>query len=528
MPTTMNRAFDRLPGWAAMLALPVLLALLALAMGCADKKIEPDPFFAKWQTMAQESKGHSPSPRPHALEVTDIGPEKRAEPEAVQQNLPDTRVVLHLRDTEIAAVLRALGRLAQVDILLSPGVQGKANLDVRNAPWSQVFTGLLKSHGLTWAWEGQVLRVIGAEDLQREASVSNAMGGNLALRQTSVVAIRFADAARLRENLQPLMTTGPGGQPMGTIVVDEHNNALIIQAAPEEARRILRLVEQLDKPRAQILLKAHIVETTKDTARDLGMQWGGMYSSSMDGNNFFAIPGGTGGRPGTDGAWEYDSALGSGIGGQGFGVSLPADLTKGGTQLGLMFGKLGGNILELQLSALQENGRVNILSSPSITTLDNQMAFTENGERVPYVAIDEEGKLNVKFEDAVLRLEITPHVIDREQLKLKILVKKDEVDTTRNVLGNPFIIKKQTETVLVVEDGETVVISGLSRDRDTSRDQKVPWLGDIPLLGRLFQRKQDSALMEEVLIFITPQVLPFRAPVAQAGISAADKTQQAR
>lgn len=526
MPTIVNRAFDLLPGWPAM---PALLVLLALAMGCADKKPEPDPFFSKWQTMAQESKGHSPSPKPHALEVTDVGSERgEAEAAAAQRSLPDTLVTLCLRDTEISTVLRSLGRLAKVNILLSPGVQGKANLDVRNAPWSQVFKGLLKSHGLTWVWEGQVLRVIGAEDLQREASVSNAMGGNLALRQTSVVAVRFADAAKLKENLQPLMTTGPSGQPMGTIVVDEHNNALVIQAAPEESRRILRLVEQLDKPRAQILLKAHIVETTKDTARDLGVQWGGLYSGSVNGNNLFAIPGGTNGSPGTESQWEYDSTLGSGIGGQGFGVSLPADVSEGGTQLGLMFGKLGGSILELQLSALQENGRVNILSSPSITTLDNQMAFTENGERVPYVATDEEGDLNVKFEDAVLRLEITPHVIDREQLKLKVLVRKDEVDTSRTVQGNPFIIKKRTETVLVVEDGETVVISGLSRDYDSSRDQKVPWLGDIPLLGRLFQRNVDSTEMEEVLIFITPHVLPFRTAVAPASAPAAGKTPQAR
>ncbi|MEG6550299.1 type IV pilus secretin PilQ [Desulfocurvibacter africanus] len=523
--TTVNRALDLLPGCPAMLTLLVLLALVA---GCADKKPEPDPFFSKWQTMAQESRGHSPSPKPHAPEITDIGSEgASAKPATVQRSLPDTLVTLRLRDTEVSAVLRALGRLAKVNLLLSPGVQGKANLDVRNASWSQVFEGLLKSHGLTWAWQGQVLRVISAEDLQREASVSNAMGGNLALRQTSVVAVRYADAAKLKENLQPLMTTGPTGQPMGTLVVDEHNNALIIQAAPEESRRILRLVEQLDKPRAQILLKAHIVETTKDTARDLGVQWGGVYQTSGSGNNLFAIPGGTNGRL-EDNKWVYDSTLGSGIGGQGFGVNLPADLTAGGTQLGLMFGKLGGNILELQLSALQENGRVNILSSPSISTLDNQMAFTENGERVPYVATDPEGELNVMFEDAVLRLEITPHVIDREQLKLKILVRKDEVDTSRTVQGNPFIIKKRTETVLVVDDGETVVISGLSRDFDSSRDQKVPWLGDIPLLGRLFQRNVDKAEMEEVLIFITPHVLPFRAAAAPAGAPAAGKAQRMR
>ena len=170
-------------------------------------------------------------------------------------------------------------------------------------------------------------------------------------------------------------------------------------------------------------------------------------------------------------------------------------MTGGAASLGLMFGSIGGNLLDLQLSALQNDGKLNILSSPSITTLDNQKAFTENGERVPYSTLDTTVNppiRTVKFEDAVLRLEITPHVIDGQNLLMKILVKKDEVDTSSNVDGNPFIIKKQTETTLIVQDGETIVISGLTKQRERASVSGVPGLKDIPVLGWLFKGEGKS------------------------------------
>ena len=142
------------------------------------------------------------------------------------------------------------------------------------------------------------------------------------------------------------------------------------------------------------------------------------------------------------------------------------------------------------MSALQNDGKLNILSSPSITTLDNQKAFTENGQRVPYSTLDTTVNppiRTVKFEDVVLRLEITPHVIDGQNLLMKILVKKDEVDRLKNVDGNPFIIKKQTETTLIVRDGETIVISGLTKQKGTSIGQRRPRPEGYPRPGLALQ-----------------------------------------
>lgn len=138
------------------------------------------------------------------------------------------------------------------------------------------------------------------------------------------------------------------------------------------------------------------------------------------------------------------------------------------------------------------------------------MAFTENGEKIPYSTLDTSVSpptRTVKFEDVVLRLEITPHVIDGKNLLMKIIVKKDEVDTSRSVDGNPFIIKKQTVTSLIAKDGETIVISGLTKQRALGGDSGVPWLKDIPVMGWLFKGESKSEKMEEVLIFITPKIL---------------------
>ena len=320
----------------------------------------------------------------------------------------------------------------------------------------------------------------------------------------------------LRKNVEAFLTKDTEGNPYGSVKIDRHTNSLIVQASRNDLEKIIPIVEKIDKPIPQVRIEANIVEATSDTARNLGVQWGGMYSNVAGNNNYYITPGGKAGTgaSGGDGPLSggYAPSAGqTGISGQGFGVNFPvgvADVYEGGMgSLGLMLGTVGGNILEMQLYALQQDGKLNILSRPSITTLDNQMAFTENGEKVPYVTIDENGDREVKFEDVVLRLEITPHVIDGDNLKMKINIKKDEVDLTRTVDGNPFIIKKETDTSLIVRNGETIVISGLSKQRASETDNGIPFLKNVPYLGYLFKGEGKGESMEEVLIFITPRIL---------------------
>ncbi|MBU1182998.1 MAG: type IV pilus secretin PilQ [Proteobacteria bacterium] len=494
----------------------ILLSAMLL-FGCAgNETVKKDPLFDKWSTMGETATGHSPAPRDRGaafaqqLVGTDLTEETIRE-------LPTQAVNLKLRQADVRTILRALARIVDMNILVKNEIKGEMTIDFRDVPWNQAFNGILRTQGLTYAWEGDVIRVMTLEDadLALKRKVQEQGINWVEPLRTVVIPIDYAKPQDLKENLESLLVRNKEDKPRGSVRVDGHSNSLIISAIRDDIIKMIPIIEAIDKPTPQIQIKANIVETSKDTARDLGIQWGGMTRRGIGNRDLYITPGGSSGSttPATnplDGGYTplYGS---SGISDHGFGVNFPAAMTGAASgSLGLMFGALGGNILEMQLNALQKDGKLNILSSPSITTLDNQMAFTENGEKIPYSTLDTSVSpptRTVKFEDVVLRLEITPHVIDGKNLLMKIIVKKDEVDTSRSVDGNPFIIKKQTVTSLIAKDGETIVISGLTKQRALGGDAGVPWLKDIPVMGWLFKGESKSEKMEEVLIFITPKIL---------------------
>ena len=503
--------------WAFVIGLGLILT------SCAqDNSVKKDPFFEKWGTLADESKGHSPTARDRVIETPPMGPDEVAETQVMatrERPLPTKRVTLRMNNVDINVILRAMAQAADQNILIKSGVKGQSSIHINNEPWNEAFRGILRTNGLVYTWEGNIIRVMTVEDMEQDIKLASAVDRRRAQKLvTMIVNVDFADANKLKDSVKELLTKEKDGkQARGSVTVDEHTNALIIQATRDDLERIKPMLEKLDRPIPQITIKANIVEATKETARDLGVQWGGIYGNTVGSNQYFITPGGSGGTTGTSPlAGSYTPTFGAtGIGGQGNAVNFPVSTEKilaagGAGSLGLLFGTIGGSFLEMQLQALQRDGKLNILSSPSITTLDSQTAFTENGERVPYVATSTTGGTvtqEVKFEDAVLRLEVTPHVIDGKNLKMKIKVKKDEVDTTRTVQGNPYIIKKQTESSLIVQDGETIVISGLTKQTTTLSNTGLPGLKDIPGLGWLFGTDSSDRLFQEVLVFITPHIL---------------------
>ncbi len=509
----------------------VLFLLLAIGLGCStsqpplpDQDQEP---LQSWQLLAKKARGHSPPAPRHEVPLpqrsvgasTDHArlsmPPLKRQPE---KPLPTRPVTLRMHDADVAVVLRALARAVNQSILINDKVHGKVSIDVGVVPWDQAFKGVLKLQGLTYAWEGNIIRVMTIEDLENELRMEaidqKRHAQELAIKRveplyTEVIPVHYTNAADLKKNLEPFLVRNDKGETRGSISVDGHTNSLIIQATRSEIEQMLPLVDKLDRPTSQILIEATIVEATREAAKELGVQWGGFYHQG----DFFVTPGGYNGKVNSKGEHSYDPFHGSpGVSGNGFALNFPVSAdaisAAGGVgSLGLMLGTIGGNILELQLSALESVGKVQILSTPSITTMDNQMAYTENGQKVPYVSIDEDGNREVNFENAVLRLEITPHVIDSNYLKMKILVQNDRVDFTHQVDGNPLIIKKQTETNLISQNGETIVISGLTQEGTSNTNAGVPGLKDTPLVDKLFSKEGSHRKMEEVLIFITPHIL---------------------
>ena len=492
-----------------------------MVVGCAGEKMtKKEPFFEKWEKMADISMGHSPAPRSREKirELVKMEQERlKAERErAGGTGLPGTPISLKIRQADVKVVLRSLARIVNQNVLIRDDIKGEVSIDFKNTPWDQAFSSILKNQGLAYEWEGNIIRVMTIADKEQDLKRKTQEKDERLVEPliTVFIPIDYAGTKDLRENLNDMLTKDKDGKPRGSIRVDEHSHGLIINAIRNDLEKMIPIIEQIDKPTHQILIRANIVETTKNTARNLGIQWGGWYNTG----NFYVTPGGT--------TTARVPVFGEpGLSGYGFGVNFPASsaamsAAAGAGSLGLMIGTVGGNILELQLNALQQDGKLNILSTPSITTMDNQMAYAENGERVPYVTQQVSGGVvtnTVTFEDVVLRLEITPHVIDGQNLKMKVVVKKNEINTSRNVLGNPGIFKKETSTNLIVKDGETIVISGLTKQTTQDGESGLPGLKDIPVLGWLFKSASKSDIMEEVLIFITPTILPLQTAAAVSG-----------
>jgi len=492
--------------------LALVLVVILVFPGCAGKKeAKKDPFFDTWKAMAENSKGHSPASttrmdelQGQMNELEAIEKEEKAEPE---RPLPTQNVDLNMYKISVVTAIRALARAANLNIIISANVKGEISIRLKDTPWNHAFCGLLRTHGLTYIWEGDIIRVMTAEDMEHDLKIDaikeKRKAHELGIKRveplmTQIINIKFADAKGLKENLQELLIKDKDGKPRGTVKVDEHTNSLIIQAIRDDIVKIFPLIVKLDRPTSQILIEAQIIEATRDTAQQLGIQWGGLYHAG----DYWITPGAnTTGNLGLPLTTPVDPATGS-------AVNFPADLSGGaGLTLGYLAQNVGKGLLNVQLSALEEEGKLNILSSPSITTIDNQVATIESGEEVPFQTVDKDGNIKIEWKKATLSLEVTPHVIEDRILKMKIITSKDELDFTRTVAGNPTIITKKAETNLILFDGQTTVIGGLTKETTSESDSGVPGLKDIPLLGYLFKAAGKSNKMEDVLIFITPHIL---------------------
>ncbi len=491
-----------------------LFLMVAWMGGCAQKKglkDVQDPFYEQWRVKAEESKGTSPVEPPpideKPFEIASPEEEEEVKPE-VAKPLPTRKISLKMNDINVAVLLRALARAADQNIILNQRVTGKVNINIHQAPWDQVFTSILRTNGLSYAWEGDIIRIMTAEDMDADLR-SKTRERALMLTQTPltrIVAVKYTEANKLKSNLEKFVTLDRSGKQTGSILVDEHTNSLIIQAISTDMDRILAVIKKLDRPTPQVLIEAIIVEANKDVARELGIQWGGVYAGKS-GDKRAIVTGQQGQVPPTfTGADENVDVTSGSV------INLPAAGLGGfdPMTLGLIYTRVGEYLLSVQLSALQAQGKLHILSSPSITTLDNQTALIESGQDVPYQSV-EDGEVKVEYKKAVLALRVIPHVIDGGTLKMYIKVNKDEPDFSRTVLGNPTIITKNAETNVIQNDGQTIVIGGLSKETSSRQNTGTPFLEDIPGLGYLFKNKSNKDQMEELLIFITPHILKPRA-----------------
>jgi len=526
------------------------LFLMFILTSCSshDQKVNG---FDKWEALAKNSQPVTPVPKKDTIEVESALSEKKLTkdttfltqpqiqslPEQYIQ-LPKIPVTMRMNAVSVPVVLRTLARIANINIILNESITGLANIDIKNVPWDQAFLSLIDAYGLAYEWSGQILRVVTVEDLNvkkdllqarqefEQSKKNHAVIMSQILKKqkslepllTKIIKIHYADLKVLQLNLEKYLkgddrkvegenSTAEKSGLLGSIMIDEYSNSLILHATRTDIMRIIPIISELDKPIKQVRIEAHIVEANSDIAKELGIQWGGVGISTNSNNRRTSIGGdmtSVSGSPLVDAVGDdvaFDPNAGS-------IVNLPIASIAGGQGLvlGLLTENIGNFRLFTQLSALEQDGQLNILSKPSITTMDHRKATIKSGKEIPFQTVSD-GEVTVQFKEAVIKLEVIPHIISDNIIKLEIVTHKDEVDFLNDVNGNPTIITKSAETIVTLFNGQTTVIGGLNKEKRSDGEAGVPGLKNIPGLGWLFKSINNTKDMEELLIFITPYIL---------------------
>ena len=421
------------------------------------------------------------------------------------------RIDLDLKDADIHNVLRLLADVGQVNIITADNVSGTVTIRMRNVPWDQALDVVLQSKNLGMVRQANMIRVAPLADLEKEREMQLArrlQEVKLAPIETRLIPISYAQADDLQERARSMLSE------RGSIAVDERTNVLIVRDIAGNLNQIEELVRSLDTQTPQVLVEARIVEATSRYLRDVGIQWGGdaTFSGATGNPTGLAFPnsvGVVGGASDGNTPTAGLSPFANSVANPNFAVNLPAAVGTGqGGAIGLTFGSIDNNFnLALRLSAAEASGMLRILSSPRVLTLDHKQARISQGTLIPFSQVSAQG-VQTTFQEAKLQLLVRPHVTADGSVSMHVKINRDEPDFNQtSARGDPTILKREAETDLLVMDGHTAVIGGIYT-RNTGRNlDQVPFFGDIPLLGLLFQRRRASDTRSELVIFLTPRIV---------------------
>ncbi len=421
------------------------------------------------------------------------------------------RIDLDLKDADVHNVLRLLADVGRVNIITADNVSGSVSIRMRNVPWDQALDVVLQSKSLGMVRQGNMIRVAPLADLEKEREMAIARRKQemqLAPLETRLIPVSYADANDIQQRAKDLLSE------RGSIAVDERTNVMIVRDVAGNLNQIEELTRSLDTQTPQVLVEARIVEATSRYLRDVGIQWGGdaSFSAATGNPTGLAFPNSVGVVGGASDANTPTAGLSpfsNTVSNPNFAVNLPATVGTGsGGALGLSLGSIDNTInLAVRLSAAESSGMLRILSSPRILTLDNHQARISQGTLIPFSQISAQG-VQTTFQEAKLQLLVKPHVTADGSISMKVKINRDEPDFNQtSARGDPTILKREAETNLLVMDGHTAVIGGIFT-RNTGRNlDQIPLLGDIPILGVLFQRRRSNDSRSELVIFLTPRIV---------------------
>jgi type IV pilus assembly protein PilQ len=446
--------------------------------------------------------------------VVEVSPKRRTANAADDKPVyTGERLTLNFQDIETRAVLQLLADASGQNIVVSDSVSGNVTLRLQNVPWDQALDIVLRTKGLDKRRQDNVIIVAPQAELaaREKAELAARKDVNeLSPLRSEYLQVNYAKAADMAALIK-----GQGNSLLsnrGSVAVDERTNTLLLQDIPDRLADVRRLVATLDIPVRQVLIEARIVIVNNDFERQIGAVFGW---TNVQKNGSSGLVTTTGTAAGTDGV--ITAGQGSPLNGNAnitgtnatnrYNVNLPVSSPAGSFALGI----LGNNfIVDLELDAAQSETQADIISSPRVITANQKKATIEQGVEIPYQQSASSGATTIQFKKAVLSLDVTPQITPDNRIILDLDIRDDAVGTIVVASGGvnvPSITTREIATQVLVNDGQTVVLGGILSTTNREDDTKVPYLGDIPILGHLFKTTDHTDDKDELMIFITPKIV---------------------
>ncbi|MGP5404945.1 type IV pilus secretin PilQ [Psychrobacter celer] len=459
------------------------------------------------------------------LNISISKPELLREPTLEERVYSGEPLSMEFQDVEIRSVLDILAQFTEMNIVASDSVAGNITLRLINVPWDQALDIILKSKNLGKRENGNVILVAPATELAeqeaRELEAQQAVESFAPLR-TEYIRLSYAKA----QDVLTLISQGSGSSGgssnraddnnsllsnRGTVTVDERTNTLIIKDVAESIENIHKLIGKIDIPVRQVMIEARIVSATDSFSKEIGVRWGILSNGAANNRNLLV-----GGSNQTlwdlkDFDVETTTVNGQTVSYPKYTIdqqkSLNVDLGVDNPAGRIAFGLLGISdfMLDLELSAMQADNRGEVISTPKILTADKQTAKVSSGTQIPYQSAADGGGTKIDFIEAVLSLEATPNITPDGKIGLQLEILNGT--PIRSLDGQVAIAEDSLTTNIIIEDGQTVVLGGVFKNRTSNGVDKVPFLGDLPYIGRAFRKDVRSNAKEELLIFVTPKLI---------------------
>lgn len=397
------------------------------------------------------------------------------------------KLSLNFQDIDVRSVLQLIADFTDLNLVASDTVQGNITLRLQSVPWDQALDLVLKTKSLDKRMIGNVLLIAPADEIaarERQEMQAQKQIAELAPLRRELIQVNYAKAAQIAALFQSVTSGSGQSDERGSVTVDDRTNSIIAYQTQDKLDELRRVVAQLDIPVRQVMIEARIVEANVDYSKSLGVRWGGSVKKGS-------------------GSWNASGQAGNGD------IDNPfVDLGVNSPTAGLGIGFVSNHaILDLQLTAMEKTGNGEVVSQPKVVTSDKETAKILKGAEIPYQEASSSGSTSTSFKEAALSLEVTPQITPDNRIIMDVKVTKDEPDFANALNNVPPIKKNEVNANVLVSDGETIVIGGVFSNTQTKSIEKVPFLGDVPFVGRLFRRDIVQDQKSELLVFITPRIM---------------------